>query len=393
LRGSRTHARGFDANGNRTGAGYVIGADNELLCDGTYTYTYDAEGNRTAKFIDTNADGVLDSGDTSVTIYGWDNRNRLVSVTSYAAYGDAPTQAVTYSYDAENRWIGETVINGDGSVHTTAFGYDPGAGGGGGAGTGQIVLQFDKDVPSATGSASALTVNDLSHRYLWGPAVDQILADEQVSPLPRGEGQGEGGQGGGYNLTQPGTVVWPLTDNLGTVRDLAAYNAATGQTSVASHRVYDSFGNLKSQTNAAVDCLFGFTGEPLDPAGTGLQNNGQRWYEAGTGGWLSQDPTGLSAGDTNLYRYCGNSPGDATDPTGEWPRGWRRRCLVCAPQPLPPPGEPAAPSEGEPNTSPPKIELPPGLEPIPSPAPAIPDEPPPVPGWFHLYAPHDPVTA
>jgi RHS repeat-associated protein len=68
-----------------------------------------------------------------------------------------------------------------------------------------------------------------------------------------------------------------------------------------------------------VDCLFGFTGEPLDPAGTGLQNNGQRWYEAGTGGWLSQDPTGLGAGDTDLYRYCGNSPTNMTDPSGLGP--------------------------------------------------------------------------
>jgi RHS repeat-associated protein len=123
-------------------------------------------------------------------------------------------------------------------------------------------------------------------------------------------------------LSQPGNVVWPLADNLGTVRDLAVYNAATGQTSAANHRVYDSFGNLKSQTNAAVDCLFGFTGRPLDPAGTGLQNNGNRWYDAATGGWLGADPTGLSAGDTNLYRYCGNSPVAQTDPTGQSTIGW-----------------------------------------------------------------------
>ena len=25
--------------------------------------------------------------------------------------------------------------------------------------------------------------DDLSHRYLWGPAVDQLLADEQVHSL------------------------------------------------------------------------------------------------------------------------------------------------------------------------------------------------------------------
>jgi RHS repeat-associated protein len=313
----------YDANGNRTSAtfgtstsAYVIGPGNEILSDGTYTYTYDAEGNRTARFIDTNADGALDSGDTSVTIYGWDNRNRLVSVTSYAAYGDAPTQTVTYSYDAQNRWIGETVTSADGSAHRTAFAYDvlsplplgEGQGEGSGPGAGQIVLQFDKDVSSATGPASALTVADLSHRYLWGPAVDQILADEQLPAPPSGSLPTAN--------CPPPTVVWPLTDNQGTVRDLAVYNAATGVTSVANHRVYDSFGNLESQTNAAVGCIFGFTGRPLDPAGTGLQNNNARIYDAVLGGWLSKDPTSFTAGDTNTGRYVDNSPANATDPTG-----------------------------------------------------------------------------
>ncbi len=118
-----------------------------------------------------------------------------------------------------------------------------------------------------------------------------------------------------------GTEVLPLTDNLGTVRDLAVYNAAAGVTSVANHRIYTAFGQLVSQTNpsnpsaAAVDCIFGFTGRPFDPA-TGLQNNLNRWYDPATGNWLSQDPTGFSAGDTNLYRYCGNSPANARDPSG-----------------------------------------------------------------------------
>jgi RHS repeat-associated protein len=49
---------------------------------------------------------------------------------------------------------------------------------------------------------------------------------------------------------------------------------------------------------------------------TGLQNNGERWYDAGTGGWLSQDPSGFGGGDANLYRYCGNGPTNAEDPSG-----------------------------------------------------------------------------
>ena len=49
------------------GSGYVTGADNRLLSDGTYRYAYDAEGNRTERYIDVNADGVLDAGDTDIT--------------------------------------------------------------------------------------------------------------------------------------------------------------------------------------------------------------------------------------------------------------------------------------------------------------------------------------
>ena len=39
-----------------------------------------------------------------------------------------------------------------------------------------------------------LPVNDLSHRYLWGAAMDQILADEQLSPrrAPIEDWSGEG---------------------------------------------------------------------------------------------------------------------------------------------------------------------------------------------------------
>lgn len=162
------------------------------------------------------------------------------------------------------------------------------------------------------GEGGAVTGSDLSHRYLWQPAaVDQLLADEQLLPLASvGEGQEDA-----YDLTQPGDVLWALTDHLGTVRDLAAYDSTTGATTVVNHRVYDSFGNLESQSNAAVDCLFGFTGRPVD-ASTGLQNNLNRWYDAKTGDWMSPDPTGFNASDTNTYRYCGNNPENGVDSAG-----------------------------------------------------------------------------
>jgi hypothetical protein len=86
-------------NGNRVtanGCVYATGDDNRLLFDGTYSYAYDAEGNRTARFIDVDEDGILDAGDTDIAQYTWDARNRLTEVRDYATYGGDPTQVVDY---------------------------------------------------------------------------------------------------------------------------------------------------------------------------------------------------------------------------------------------------------------------------------------------------------
>ena len=114
----------YDSNGNRTNTGYVIGPDNELLSDGTYNYSYDADGNCTER---TN----IATG--AVTDYVWDNRDRLVEVIDRASAGGAITQDVHYYYDAENRWIGETVSIPGQAVQETSYAY---------CGN-QIVLQFD----------------------------------------------------------------------------------------------------------------------------------------------------------------------------------------------------------------------------------------------------------
>ena len=39
----------WDANGNRTGTGYTTGTGNQQTADGTWTYSYDAAGNETNK--------------------------------------------------------------------------------------------------------------------------------------------------------------------------------------------------------------------------------------------------------------------------------------------------------------------------------------------------------
>ena len=42
--------------------------------------------------------------------------------------------------------------------------------------------------------------------------------------------------------------------------------------------------------------------------GTDLQWNINRWYDAQVGRWLSEDPIQFRGKDSNLFRYCANSP-------------------------------------------------------------------------------------
>ncbi|MGI6418336.1 MAG: RHS repeat-associated core domain-containing protein [Thermoguttaceae bacterium] len=259
----------YDANGNRTTPGYVTGAYNRLLSDGTYNYEYDAEGNRIKR---TN----MATGEA--TEYVWDHRNRLVAVIDRASDGGPILQSVEYAYDSQNRWIAKSLdADGDGPEEATStyFVYDGN----------QIILQIDAE-------------GQVTNRYLWGPAVDQILADEQV--------QFDGSS----------VILWALTDHLNTVRDLAVYAPECDATTIVNHTVYDAFGRVTSQTDPAVATLFGFTARPFD-RDTGLQNNLNRWYDAETGTWISEDPKGFAAADANLYRYVGNLPNTFLDPTGK----------------------------------------------------------------------------
>ncbi len=156
----------YDASGNRTTAGYETSENNRLLTDGTFSYEYDGEGNRIRRTE--NATG-------TVTEFTWDYRNRLTQVVEKNVGGTVLMDA-QYTYDVFDRRIAKTVdADGAGPVApaTDRFVYDGP----------HIALQFD-----GTGQRT--------HRYLQGPAIDQILADENAT----------------------GEVLWPLSDHLGTVR-------------------------------------------------------------------------------------------------------------------------------------------------------------------------------
>ena len=142
---------------------------------------------------------------------------------------------------------------------------------------------------------------NLTDRYLSGPAVDQVLADENYSPAASLPTMGIG------------TTLWALGDNQNSVRDVVDDSGTLEQ-----HIAYSPFGQqvagLTTTGSVVANFAFGYTGTYTDPV-TGYQLHGVRWYDPASQRWLSQDPSGLGP-DSNPYRYCGNGPTDGTDPSG-----------------------------------------------------------------------------
>jgi RHS repeat-associated protein len=107
-------------------------------------------------------------------------------------------------------------------------------------------------------------------------------------------------------------VSFLLTDRLGSVRNLVS------NTGVVLDQInYDAWGNIISQTNPEQGLPLGYNGYWYDSL-VGMYQVNHRWYDPQAGRWDSEDPTGFTAGDSNLYRYVANDPTNATDPTGEY---------------------------------------------------------------------------
>ncbi|MEQ8848700.1 peroxidase family protein [Botrimarina sp.] len=261
----------YDANGNRVashrhGAAYETGPANRLVSDGVYDYEYDNEGNTIRRTE-------IATGDYREL--QWDHRNRLVAVSDHSADG-TPTQRVTFTYDTLNRRIAKAVdATPEDAVDAAVvhFVYD----------REDVILDFvDSD---GAGPAEPL----LAKRYLHGPAIDQVFAQDD------GAGQ----------------VEWLLTDHLGTTRDLVNSSGV-----VVNHLKYDSFGAVIEESNEAIGTRYQYTGRESDEE-IALMYYRARYYDAVTGRFASEDPLGFGGGDTNLFRYVANDVLRFVDPFGE----------------------------------------------------------------------------
>jgi RHS repeat-associated protein len=265
---SRTYI--WDANGNPTGGGLTIGPSNRLLADTNFTYTYDDEGNLRTR---------TDRATGTVRTFEWDYYNQLVKVTDRNASG-TPTQVVRYVYDALGRRIAKAVdatpLDPIDAV-VTHFVYD----------RSDVLLEFLDD--DGSGPHAPL----ISMRYLDGPAIDQVLAQEN------------------YLEPEPSLrVLWLLPDQLGSTRDLVDNMGV-----VRNHIIYDPFGRVLFQSNPAVTTRYLFTGREFDRE-TGLYYYRARYYDPATGRFLSEDPERFNGGDLSWYRYVKNDPLRGRDPSG-----------------------------------------------------------------------------
>jgi RHS repeat-associated protein len=320
----------YDKTGNRMSGGTVTGTGNRLLSDGTYRYAYDAEGNNTAKFVDTNPGGTLSLGDTDVTLYAYDQRNRLVAVShvnAWTATQDAGLAGfavsgtplpgsdleLRYTYDYADRRIRKSLdADGQAGAGQEAVSFAAYAGD---VRTLEIARPNDKIViDSLRGPIGFL--GQVVQRTFYGNGVDEILAIDKVT----------------WNTGTPVTSsFWTFTDHQDSVRDIVSGTGATlGQ--VVEHRQYDSFGKVVRRTTSpaagapatnGVGVEFAYAGRPFEDR-TGLSDNRARWYEPATGRFINEDPSGFKGGDANLFRYVGNDPLNQVDPSGlaaKWASG------------------------------------------------------------------------
>ena len=164
-----------------------------------------------------------------------------------------------------------------------------------------------RETTSGQNAASA----PVQYQYVWSAQSDAPVLRDTISsstgqPIPADRI---------YYLTDANDNVTAITNNAGQVLERYVYSPF-GQVTY-----YDcSSGTWVPVTTSPNHNTILFAGQNLDPA-TRLYYDHARWYSPGSGTsqggtFLTRDPMGYAAGDANLYRYCGNNPVSATDPTG-----------------------------------------------------------------------------
>lgn len=227
---------------------------------------------------------LLDDGRWTNT---WDAENRLVTqtTTALAAGAGIPRCKVENTYDWQSRRIQKKVSTSTNGTTWTLSGDE------------RFVYDGWNQLALFNASGSTLTVKETN---LWGIDLS-------------GTRQGAGGVSGllAVNTVSPQSVCYPAYDGNG---NIIAWTATNGDT---LQRIdYDPFGNvvLRDGVSGFEAPAWGFSTKYQDKE-TGVIYYGFRFYDPVSGRWISRDPI-EEAGGTNIYTILDNDPINKSDYLG-----------------------------------------------------------------------------
>jgi RHS repeat-associated protein len=319
-----TQTLGYDAAGELTSIGYGGGL--------TRTLGYDD--------LDRPVSDVLrgPAGTVASVAYGYDLDDRLVRKTTAGTAGAGDN---TYGYDDAGRLTSWTVGGTTTSYEWDAAGNRTRAGGKAATYDARNRLQSDGDYTysySARGTTATRTSSGLTERFSFD-AFDRLIAEGAVTYGYDGLDRLATRNGGtlGYSgLSMDPVAVGAFRYSRGPDDELLAVAEGSASRLAISDQHGDLVAALDPANPAAVtstaydpfgkviagqDQQVGFQGDFTDPD-SGAVNMGARWYNPGTGTFLSRDAATYGGGNSvlaNRYGYGAADPLGATDPDGNWP--------------------------------------------------------------------------
>ena len=248
---------------------------------GTFTYTLDKAGNRTA---------------VNGTSYTPNTINQYTSVAGSAVTNGSEHEIELY-YGFTYHYMRDQELK---QITATNFTYD---------------FAYD-----AFGRCVKRTVNDTLTTYYFYDGDKPILEYDASNALVGfnvyGKGVDEIVERGAYGVGNIWHWYFLQQDHEGSVTHLTDANGA-----IIERYRYDAFGtpsiyapNWTVRTASSYNNRFLFTGREY--LGAWVYDYRARVYHAYLGRFMSEDPKLFDAGDYNLFRYCHNDPIDFTDPMG-----------------------------------------------------------------------------
>ena len=146
--------------------------------------------------------------------------------------------------------------------------------------------------------------------------IKTALSDSGISPMARSNSRRTSSLSKSSSGRQHqsnswrGTAIWPSDERVSSTENICG----AGRRKLTAHDGYGTNADPDDFSAALINVHL-FQGLMYDRE-TGLYYSRARYYDPAVGKFLSEDPIGFEAGDTNLSSYVENYVTGATDPSG-----------------------------------------------------------------------------